>query len=237
MNQDLLWSSAVLARTPTQAKNPAIAPAMIASPPKSAMPSSVHVSDVPWMATMSEPLRTNASFSIASQMAGFHVDRAAVSREWRVFGKVRIAQPASSRIIAMLVLEGAIDHQNFLTTPVAMPIEPRTRSPLHKRDIFSAVLMQGHNTEARHHALMPRRATRVDEYVLRVAGIELMQLHQHRAPRFAMRRVRTANRIAHVAAGGVVTIAVGKYAVEHEQLLTAAMRVVAETRVRRVTHD
>ena len=70
-----------------------------------------------------------------------------------------------------------------------------------------------------------------------IVRVHLAQLDQDRAARPAARRVPGARRIAHVHAGAEVAVLVGEHALQHEELLAAAVDVRIEGAVRRVAHD
>src|SRR5512138_2202853 len=66
-----------------------------------------------------------------TQMPDLDEDRAPLAAERLVPAHVRAAQPAAGRIAAELILEHAVEHQDFLATEMRMALEKRLRLPAH----------------------------------------------------------------------------------------------------------
>jgi hypothetical protein len=74
----------------------------------------------------------------------------------RVAAPARIAQPGAGRVVAVFILEHAVEHQDLLATGVRVHVKTRIRRPAHQRRADAVVFMQRHHAQARHQPGPPR---------------------------------------------------------------------------------
>ena len=66
-------------------------------------------------------------------MTGFHKNQRAVLLRIRVvLALMRVSNPASCRVGAVLIMEGSTQHEDFFTTPVRVWFEQRSGLPAHQ---------------------------------------------------------------------------------------------------------
>ena len=110
-------------------------------------------------------------------MPRFHKDRATLSTKRLVLAHVGAAQPAACGVIAVLVREHAVEHQDLFATPMSVRVEKRLWCPAHQGGVLRLKGVQWQNLQALHHALAPLAAARVDDHALDVARVQVAQFH------------------------------------------------------------
>ena len=115
-----------------------------------------------------------------------------------------IAQPAPSRIGAVLILKHPLQHKDLLAAAMAMGLKDRAGRPAHQGHMFRAKGMQRHHLQTGHQPREPGRTEGVDGEALLISRVHLVQLHQERAALLTERRMAGAGGVAQVGAGGVV---------------------------------
>ena len=84
-------------------------------------------------------------------MPHLHVyQRAVTLGKRRVLALMRTAQPAASRIGAMLIMESPFQHQYFFTAPVPVRLESRIGLPTHQSHMLALEVMQRHHGQSIH---------------------------------------------------------------------------------------
>lgn len=158
-------------------------------------------------------------------------------RERGVLAPARVSQPGSGRILPVFIMEYAVKDQNFLAAGMRMRIEAGVGPPCHQGRADPVEFMQRHHRQARNKAGAPARGVGVDHDFLGISGRELPELGEDRTPVAGEGCVLRTWRIPNVGAGRVIAMLVGKNAVKHQKLFTAAMRVLAELRAGRIAND
>ena len=114
-------------------------------------------------------------------------------------------------------------------------LEGGIRCPANQYNIFILKLMQQHYVQSRRVIRNPFTIECVDEDCGAVILIKLMQFDEDGAACIANAwRVRCANGISYIAAGGVAPVLIAKFSLQHEKLLAAAVNVRREVTVRGV---
>ena len=139
---------------------------------------------------------------------------------------MRTAQPCARRIVTILILERALKHEDFLSAPMLVRLEPGAWSPADQGCAFCAMLVQGQHAKTRHLSRQEFGILCVDDFLFRVGFVELVQFHEDCAAIFRMRCVFRANRIADISSSRVITMLVRKDSIEDEELFAATMSML-----------
>ena len=87
--------------------------------------------------------RANVVFSHLGKMADLHVDQASWFAEGLMATEVRAPNPRSGRVVAKLVREYALEHEDFLATPVGVRLKVGSWCPMDQRDMLVAIFVDG----------------------------------------------------------------------------------------------
>ena len=134
-------------------------------------------------------------------------------------------------------MEYAVKDQNFFAAGMRMRIEAGMGPPCHQGRTDPVELMKRHYRQARNKTGSPTRDVGVKHDFLGISGRELPELGEYRTAVAGEGRVFRARWIPDVGAGRVIAMLVGKHAIKHQKLFTAAMRVLAELRAGRIAND
>src|SRR5262249_27419739 len=147
----------------------------------------------------------------------------------------RKTQPASGSMPAGLVLEFAVDHEQFDAVIVTDRAAFDSRCPALDADaIGESVLYIKQPALDASRGRLPAAAPRINDDVQAIASGVLAQLDEQSAAALRKRRVAETFGIQEVGAGRPVAVFVREHAVEHEDLLAVRMIVRRERRVRLV---
>ena len=124
----------------------------------------------------------------------------------------------------MFIFKNAFHHQYFFSAVMPVRIEISLRRPSNQSGP-TALSHQGHDREARHHALVPSGCFRIDDFSLDLIGTKVSQLDKERAARFAEWCMGRSRRIHDVCAGWVISRLITECAIQNQYLFTPFMRV------------
>ena len=102
-----------------------------------------HLSKRDFESAMSTAAYAETAALLSAQVTGLYVDETSFRREWRVLRQVRAPDPGSRRITAVLVLEEAVYHKDFLSSPMPVRFEARTRRPPDKGNVLAVEGVKG----------------------------------------------------------------------------------------------
>lgn len=90
------------------------------------------------------PCTDSGMLSVTQQMPYLDQYQAPILAKRLMLTEVRTAQPAYSRIVAVLIRESTVQHQNFFSPEMPVRIEVSAGSPLHQGRVLPFELVQRH---------------------------------------------------------------------------------------------
>ena len=92
--------------------------------------------------------------------------------------EVRAPNPRASRVVAKLIAERALDHEDFLATPVGVRLKAGPRCPANQRDMLSTKFVEGKHRQPGHKPGAPIGKPGVDHDTRTVFRSELTELDE-----------------------------------------------------------
>ena len=122
-------------------------------------------------------------------------EEGAAGRAGRVAAARRAAQPAALGIGAVLVLDGAVQDEDFLAAGMGVKIDAHAGGQAEQADLLMPMFVQGQEFDAGSRARLPRCGVGIERNLLGVVGGELLQLDEDRRPAGAefLRRALSSN--------------------------------------------
>ena len=111
-----------------------------------------------------------ANEALAKEVPRFDQNQAAFDTKRLVLAQVGTANPASLRVVSMLVGKDALHDVYLFATVMPMGIEIRFWRPSNHCGVAGSEFRQGHNRKPIHHSSEPGRLPRVDHNPLAVIG-------------------------------------------------------------------
>ena len=136
----------------------------------------------------------------------------------------------------MFIFKNAFHHQYFFPAVMPVRIEISLRRPSNQSGP-TALSHQGHDREARHHALVPSGCFRIDDFSLDLIGTKVSQLDKERAARFAEWCMGRSWWIHDVCARWVISRLIAECAIQNQYLFTPVMGVRFKFGARVIAND
>ena len=119
----------------------------------------------------------------AQKMPSLDKNRAPFFAERFVKTHVRASDPRPFGVAAMLVFKHARHDKYFFSTEVPVGIEIGLRCPSNQGGT-TALLHKGHNSQPRHHPLVPTGCLRIHHFSLNLIRAQMPQFHKQSTARF-----------------------------------------------------
>ena len=167
-------------------------------------------------------------------VAGFHVDQGALFPCIRlVTALMRTANPVAGRVSAVLIVQPALQNEDFLTAEMAMLLEPGMGRPSHQRNVLCSArageFMQWHHLQTIDQTRQPFTRAGIDNLLLGVALIELVQLYEYERT-FPPHpgAVAGPDWITYIASCRIAAVLIGKLTFQLQDLFSAAVTMLGK---------
>lgn len=147
------------------------------------------------------------------------------------------SHPGSFRITSVLVLEHPFQHQDFLTSVMAVRIEDRSRIPANQRGVPGFETGKRHDGKTPNQPGKPLRISGIDNHLFTIADVEMAKLDENGASFFRTGGMHRPWRIPEIGTGAVIPGFVAENSFEHEDFLAEIVDMGGKTRARRKPHD
>ena len=165
-----------------------------------------------------------------AEVSDFDIDQCTLCFGVRcVFAQMGAANPASCRVLTVLIEKNTPNHEHLFSTPMFVRIKKCSGRPSNQRDVLTLVLMQAQNREAWYQPRRPLgRVGICDDLSLIVHG-ELVQFDQDNATLVAdLWRVRRAYWISYIGSGRIGMMFIAEFTFEYEELFSAGVHVLGK---------